>query len=213
VTRRILCSIGTGRHEQMLEITRPVLERYALRHAYDLELRTRASSLDRPPAWSKVVMIRELLEQYDTVVWIDADAIVVDLDSDVASHGRCPVDLVTHVIRGIRLPNAGVCVWRRSRAADVLLDQMWAQRELVEHRWWENAALLAVLGGDPDLGLVSTRSRWRAARTIGRLDPRWNSVPGVAEVADPGIVHLAGWPDDERIRVLSDLAARTLAGI
>lgn len=212
MTRRVLCSIGTGRHEQMLEITRPVFELYALRHDYDLDLRTHLSACDRPPSWSKVVAIRELFDRYDTVVWVDSDAIIVDLDADIAPRDRrFPVDLVTHVFDGIPLPNAGVGVWRRSRAAESLLERMWAQRELIEHRWWENAALLAVLGGDPDVGLVSPRARRRAARSIGRLDARWNSIPTVAEVADPAIVHLAGRPDDERIRVLDQLTTRTLA--
>lgn len=211
MTRRVLCSLGTGPHSELLDITRPVFERYALRHGYDLDLRTSAPVTGRPPAWTKLLLVRELLDRYDTVVWVDADAIIVDLDSDVAVRPRrYPVDMVTHVVDGIPLPNAGIAVWRRSRAAVTLLERMWAQRALIDHRWWENAALLAVLGGDPDVGLVSSRSRRRSARTIGRLDPRWNSVPVVAEVPDPGIVHLAGWRNEDRARALDEIASRVL---
>lgn len=217
--RRVVCTLGVGRHEELVEIGRPLLERYALRHGYDVVVRVGASPApDRPPAWGKVVVVRELLERYDTVVWIDADAIVVDPRDDIAvvragrpSRPARPLSLVHHVVGGVVVPNTGVLVAERSAGAVALLERMWHRTEWIDHRWWDNAALIDVVGGDGDVGLTTRAARWRAARRLGRLDLRWNSIPP-CRAARPAIVHLAGVSDEERRRVMPRLVERALEG-
>jgi hypothetical protein len=209
VIRRAICTFGIGPHVDLLAITVPPLRSYAVRHGYDLVVRTEVSGLTRPPSWAKVVLLRELLDTYDVVVWIDADAIVVDPTGDIAPGvPRRPMSLVSHVIDGVPVPNCGVMVLRRGPDALSLLGRMWRRVELIDHRWWENAALIAELGGDTERGLVDRRSRFTAARRLGRLDHRWNSIPS-CPASHPAIVHLAGVSHEERLRVLADLAGRS----
>ena len=80
---KALCSIGSGPHEPLLEISRPTFAAYAERHGYELITSTEADPR-RPPAWAKVPMLREALAAYDLVLWIDADAVIVDGTRDIA---------------------------------------------------------------------------------------------------------------------------------
>ena len=56
--RRAICTFGVGPHRELLEITRPTLEQYALRHGYDLVARTETHRLrGRPPSWGKIPLV------------------------------------------------------------------------------------------------------------------------------------------------------------
>jgi hypothetical protein len=213
---KALCSIGSGPHEALLEISRPTFEAYARRHGYELVTST-ASDGSRPPAWSKVPMVREALESFELVLWIDADAVIVDGSEDIAARlepGRS-LALVRHGER--RVPNTGVMLWRAGDVARSLLDAVWAAKRFTHHPWWENAALLDALGydlpGELDPGL-----RARLGRALGRrprplrearpspfdaavqfLPLEWNSV--YLDRADaPRIVHCVGVPVEQRAR-------------
>ena len=207
---RVLCTVAAGHHRDLWEIARPKTEEYAARHGYHLVAVTTIPELGgRPPAWAKVPLVRDLLTRHDTVVWIDADAIIVDPTDDIAADAtsRRPLHLVSHRIDGAVVPNLGVFVIHRSRQALRLLTAMWQRTELVHHRWWDNAALIDALGGDPDRGLVGRRQRLGARRWVGELPGRWNSLPE-APAPRPAIVHFAGTPHAERLAGMSELAAR-----
>lgn len=57
------------------------------------------------------------------------------------------------------------------------------------------------LGFGPDLADVADRAH------VGRLDPAWNSIPGVAVSDDPVIHHFAGLPHATRLKLLRSNAA------
>ncbi len=204
--RRVICTLGVGPHTELLDIVRPSLERYAVRHGYDLVTRTDVDGIGtRPPAWGKVALVRGLLERYDVVVWIDVDAVIVDPTDDIAAvRWPRPIHLVHHVIDGVVIPNAGVFVMRRCRSSLRLLERIWHDERWIDHRWWENAALIAAVGGDGDVGLTTRRSRLRARGVFGELDHRWNSIPP-CPAPQPAIVHLAGVSHSERVAQLRAL--------
>ena len=197
--RRVLCTQGHGDHASLLAVALPALERYADRHHFDLHIVRHRVAPERPAAWDKVALLRALVDDYETVGWIDADAIIVDGAPDIAA--ACDpsrsVHLVEHRIAQQRIPNSGVMVLTEPKAATRLLDRLWTKREYTHHRWWENAALLDLLGYSVTPPVYPVRpSRWR--RLIGRLDHAWNSIP-----ADPSprpyIRHFPGLPIGDRL--------------
>jgi hypothetical protein len=205
--RRVLCTLGVGAaHAELYRITRPTFERYAVMHDLDLVAQTEPVELrGRPAAWGKFVLVRALLERYDTVVWIDADAVIVDPRRDITAglSSRRPMHLVWHRIGHLLVPNTGVFVIRRGRAATRLLESVWACHEYIHHRWWENAALIAELGGDADFGLTELEASG-ARRRVGELDHRWNSTPP-CPARNPAIVHLAGVDHQDRCEQMTEL--------
>jgi hypothetical protein len=223
---KALCSIGSGPHEALLEISRPTFAAYAQRHGYE-PITSTESDPRRPPAWAKVPMLREAIESFDLVLWIDADAVIVDGSKDIADvlERQRELALVRHRYGDQRIPNTGVILLRSGGFARALLEHTWAAKRLIHHPWWENAALLDALGydlpGSLERGLrgrlhrLAARVRRRAPRPCAPARPspltagtqflpvEWNSVY-LDRAKAPRIVHCPGVPVEQRKR---DMAA------
>src|SRR4051794_18041233 len=80
---KVICAFATGRHRQLLAVGAPTFEAYAHRHGWDVVLSSEYLSGGRPQSWAKVPMMQRLLDRYNLVLCIDADAIIVDLDRSI----------------------------------------------------------------------------------------------------------------------------------
>jgi hypothetical protein len=220
---KALCSIGSGPHAELLAISEPTFRAYADRHGYRLLASTEGDARGRPPAWAKVPMLQEALKTFDLVLWIDADAVIVDPRADIASElsDDAQLALVEHRFQNQRVPNTGVMVLRAGGFCRSLLETVWDATEFVEHPWWDNAAFADALGyrlpGSLAPGLAGRFHRV-VRRRFGRelrpcapvrdsafmaqtqfLSNEWNSIyPDPAE--QPRIVHSLGTPVKQRIR-------------
>jgi hypothetical protein len=215
--RRVIASLATGRHRRLLALSAATFEAYARRWGWDLVLSTEELAPERPPSWSKIVLVRDLLERYETVLWLDADAVIVDLDRDIATVLNAGADL--YLVRhpqgrdeAATVPNLGVMLLRRSPFLRAFLAAVWASEELVEHNWWENAAAVALLGQslEPPYPLIRPNSRWRERAAF--IDLAWNSVPGYCESPAPAINHHGRADHDDfprRVDALLDDVLRT----
>src|SRR6476469_7149808 len=82
--RKVLCTIATGPHAELFALSGPSFAIYADRHGYDLAVRQELTDPDRAPSWNKLPFFLDLFEDYDLVVWVDADAAIVDSRFDIA---------------------------------------------------------------------------------------------------------------------------------
>jgi len=189
---KVLCSVGAGRQRSLLGLAARSFRPYARRHGYSLELRTDVVDPSRPPAWSKVALIRELLERHELVVWLDADTIVVRGDRDIAD--ELPADrfmgLVEHTVAGRANPNTGVMAIRSGEDAQRFFGEVWESTEFLNHRWWEQAAVMQLLGYDPESGESTGPSTWR--ERVQLLDKSWNSIRD-DPAPNPRIRHWPGY--------------------
>jgi len=213
--RRVICSLGRGAHSQLLAVSSPTLVAYARRWKWDLLLSSENLAPERPIPWSKVKLLQELVEQYDTIWWIDADALIVDTRRHILDELPAPRDLylVEHpqASEGAPVvPNFGVVLLRSTDYMRDFLQRMWDMEEFIDHNWWENAALVVMLGHsvDPPYERVTeTADR----EHVGFLDVAWNSVPDQAESPAPVIRHHARGADipfDSRLAdMVADLSA------
>ena len=186
--RRAICSLATGSYRSLLGRSALSFERYAERWGWDLILSTESLAAGRPAPWSKVPLLRSLLGHYDWVLWLDADVVVTDLDADISSEIREGKDLylVEHPWLGQYTANSGVMLLRSNEWSRSFLDAVWAKAEFTDHPWWENAAVLELLG----YGLAPARlvrpTPWLSRTQI--MDRRWNSIE-LAPVERPAFVH------------------------
>jgi len=212
VSRRALVSIGSGPQQRLLAIARRSFAPYAKRHGYDLILRHDSPADGRPAPWGKVVLLRELAPRYDTLVWLDADLVIVDGRRDIAlelDDGK-DVALVEHSYDDARMPNSGVMVLRGGKPAVSFLDAVWELDQFTDHRWWENAAICSLLGYDLDPPRPAAPTPWREATTF--LDPRWNSIRN-APAKRPYIRHYPGYSLKTRAAfMIRDLAVSAARG-
>jgi len=231
VTRKALCSLGLGPHAELLAVSRPTFAAYAARHGYELVIPKRLE-VERPPAWAKVKLLRRLLDDYDVLVWLDADAVIVEGSADIAQAlgADREIGLVGHRRDDQLVPNSGVMVLRAGAVARALLEQMWSARHLIDHPWWENAALCEALGYSLP-GSLADGVRGRFYRVLWRLSGRelrpfrqarespfmartqflsneWNSIHG-DPAEHPRIVHFLGSPLQERLASMKEAVATT----
>jgi hypothetical protein len=212
--RRVLCSLGVGPYVDLLAISSITYEAYAALHGYDLRLATDLLAPERPPAWSKIALVRQLLERYDEVLWVDADAIFLDISKDIAELVRPDKDLylVEHVYEqdeSWRSANTGVFLVRSTRWARRFLDRVWAAEQYIDHAWWENAAVLDLLGYElpPDLTPPRKLRQTEFDAHVELIGLEWNSTAGASLADRPRIRHHGRASDmsDLRRRLLEDL--------
>lgn len=200
--RKVLCSIGVGWHAELLAISSQTFRYFARQHGYDLCLRGDHCARERPVAWSKVLLIHRLLESYDVVLWIDADAAVTDASHDISDllGSRDLMALVAHSAPGHPdpMPNTGVWLLRQHWRTRRFLRSVWASTHYIDHDWWENAAVAELLGYDlqPRVRLARRTAIYRRTRF---LPAEWNSIPLLPSPA-PRIRHFPR-PDSPSARI------------
>ncbi len=77
---RAICSLATGPYIELLDIAGRSFRDYARTWGWDLVVSTEDLSDGRPAPWAKIRLVSSLLEEYEWVLWIDADAAFVDLE-------------------------------------------------------------------------------------------------------------------------------------
>ena len=210
--RKVLCSMGVGSFGEILDVSGATFEIYARRHGYDLDVRRELIDPSRTAAWNKIPLFLDLLTRYDLVLWVDADAAIVDPTDDIADAlgHRDLMALVAHEYDDQIIPNCGVWVLRPHRAVRRFLERIWMHTEYLDHQWWENAALLVELGYriEPRVE-IARRSRMR--QRVRLLDGSWNSI-GEDRAANPRINHYPGRSREHRLEHLNlDLQAARAA--
>jgi hypothetical protein len=189
---RAIASLGAGPQERLLRLASRSFVPYARRHGYDLHVYRDQVERSRPAPWSKILILRELVQRYDVVVWLDADTVIVDRRYDIADELRedAFLYLVEHTVRGEVRPNTGVMLLRGGDEALAFLDAVWALDRYVNHRWWENAAVSELLGYSDDPAGRLAVTPWRARTCF--IGAEWNWIVD-APVRAARIRHFPGF--------------------
>jgi len=194
--KKALCTFGMGPMAELLDISLPTFAWYAQTHGYDLFVPSgdQFSTMNRPPSWGKVPLIVSLFSAgYDTVLWLDADVVILDYGRDIADDlpADAPMGLVVHHTEDGAVPNCGV--WIARKESEELLLSLWPLTGFRRSSgWWEQAALIAALGGDPDATTVEVP----AGRAWAQLPYEWNPHRRDARgFADCRFFHATCFPD------------------
>jgi hypothetical protein len=207
---RAICSLAVGSYLDLLPVSGASFLEYGRRWGWDVVLSAEDLADGRADPWGKVRLVRELLDDYEFVLWLDADAIFVDARADVAEEvvEGCDLYLVEHRWGDppSAMPNAGVMLFRSTPWSRSFLERMWACEHRAFHAWSDNAALVELLGYELEpVQLVRPTADLERVRF---LPLAWNSI-SVSESARPFVKHYAGQglPVAElREHLLDDLA-------
>ena len=195
---KALLTFATGPHRELLSLAQPSFEYYAAAQGYDLLVATRCELPEkRSPHWAKVRLLLEQLGSYDTVVWLDADTMIVDFTRDIAA------DLPADDFQGLVLeqnqwrwnPNTGVWVVRSDPRSEAFLTEVWERGPLDRYLWPEQGAVMQALGWQLTpfpRGVKLVHPSHHLAET-GWLPPEWNWLvePG-DDRWQPRVKHWAG---------------------
>jgi hypothetical protein len=218
---KALATIGSGALGPVLDQSLRTFRRFGARHGYDVVVGAGTEAGGRAPAWAKIPLIRRLLDVYAVVLWVDADAIILDDSVDpltVVAPGSYQA-LVKHRWMGQEQPCTGVWLLRSTDRAKALLDALWADDRYAHEHPWEQAALMALLGYESIApGIPGRPTCWTQGTQW--LDGEWDEIPILTPGRELGpcrIRHYAANPNAvRRNQMRSDLhqiAAREGSGI
>lgn len=163
MTKKALTSFAYGNDfVDLLQISLPTFYEYANYHNYDLIIPSYHSvvswcfeygwDINRPISWLKIPIIKKLLNNYDIVQWIDADIIIHKIDLDITKdfiNSKHIHALIEHQVFNEGLvPNAGV--WSLKRDANKFLEAIWNEKEFINHKWWEQGAMIKLINDNQE---------------------------------------------------------------
>jgi len=151
-----LATLYTAEIARMAELTNPSKRAYCERWGYDFACFEGTLDPERPPAWSKVLFVRSLLDRYDWVFWLDADALV--MNPDVALEGLLDPRYSLILVKqpgpdpfGNLHLNTGSFFVRSDDWSRGFLDDLYRQSEFIEHPCWEQEAFMHLYRERPDV--------------------------------------------------------------
>jgi hypothetical protein len=125
-------------------------DRYAKKHGYRYFQPAQVDSEGRPPSWGKVVVLKALMKEHpdiDYFFWLDADALItnphIKLDPICTKLEKSKRHMLVSVDGGGNM-NLGVFLMKRTDTTVAILDLLWKQENLINHCWWEGAAIFQI---------------------------------------------------------------------
>jgi hypothetical protein len=190
VNKAVLLQIGVGeKWAALLDASRERHSAYCRQHGFDYVAITK-SDYQTTPMWSRYFHISRLLADYAFVVYMDADALIVDPAADL----RDALSVTQIGMRWGQAPggepwhfNAGVMYVKRYSAVLDLFDEMLALAprgaNLTDDAapWW-----LAPTSEQRVLNALLSVPHWSVL--VERIEYRWNSVVGIDNIANPVVV-------------------------
>jgi hypothetical protein len=172
-----IVTLALGQHAAYVPLIEPGLREYGRRFKYDVIIHTTSADESRPPAWSKVKILLDALATHHEVIWIDSDALLVDLTRDLRKDIARKTDFAwtVHHFDGDDQPNSGLVFVRNTPRVIALLNAAYEQEDLIEHPWWEQAAFIRLLGYSSAI-VDEGQTREPMDINVQRLDPSWNSI-------------------------------------
>ena len=206
VNRKVLVTLAAGKYLQLLDMSRITFIDYAKKWDYDFVEVKESWDESRPYAWTKLLAIRDLLDKYDFVFYVDSDALILRDDIDVATIAHTDFAWPVGPVNGRICPNAGIMAIRSSESSKKLFDLAYCQNDLIYNGWWEQAALMRILQYEDPRDHERHWSEFNLDKLqigITELDSSWNST--IQEFAsDPIIRHFAGDPFPLKLLLMAE---------
>lgn len=159
--KKVIVSFAHGaEYEEMLKIAYPTFYKYCIKYQHDLVIPSYEGvkvicknfgwDYSRPISWLKVPIIKNLLYDFDYVLWIDCDVIITNKAPDIFKYTDKLVSQMFVIHRDLHegfVPNCGV--WLVSNNNIEFLDQIWNQSQYINHHWWEQMAVIDLMNWKP----------------------------------------------------------------
>lgn len=189
---KALVTFGTGKSAELLEIALPSFKRFAKTHGYALKVYEPNQHEFWPWPWLKVACIQDALRTYDEALWVDSDIVITDPSRDIPIGEKAWQALAVHHTQDGEVPNTGVWLCRKAMV-DILVS-MWRMQDYRHHPWWEQGALMELLGYDSWRRPTLFHGPTDLYQHTTFLSTEWNSHPW-DEARAPRFRHATMRPD------------------
>jgi hypothetical protein len=191
-----LCTLSIGdQYKSIVKYSNKIKMDYCKRYLYDYRDDEDEGIVDksRPLAWSKVNLISRCLEEgYEYVVWMDADAYIMNPDvrlENIIVNFSKDKDMLM-CIDTVDTLNSGVLFIKNTEWSKAFFKHLYTMTDFINHSNWEQGALI-------DMYKNNTMDTKNHILVLPKTQQRlFNSYYGMYKQGD-FIVHLAGcWRDD-----------------
>lgn len=216
-SRALVTAAGPQVRPLLNDLALPGFARYAARWDWQLLVEDLPEA-DAAPHVSKLRLLRQALEVFELVLWLDPETLLLRDDEDVAQHlhpDHFQALGLEHVPAEHRInPTTGVWLLRCCPGALGFLDAVEAAGPQ-PGPWTDQGSVLAALGWDRG----DEHYRWARPGTGGPhlsgtswLPQSWNQpygehlqAQGTARVPDPHALHFRGMTPPERYRAMAQV--------
>jgi mannan polymerase II complex MNN10 subunit len=191
-----LVTLAHGEHcERLAQLVNPAKQAYCRRHGYDFVHFDELLDPARPPAWSKILAVLDVLPRYDWVCWHDADTLIWNRDAGLQQFvSELDDELLLFQDDPVGL-NSGVFFARNSAATFEFFARVYDQTQYTDHFLWEQIAIQHLL----ETSCRSLPHRRMAVALPPQLQCIYNfhSPPWTAP-----FLHMAGLRSPERVELV-----------
>jgi hypothetical protein len=137
-----LVTLGDGDHcRRLAELVNPAKKAYCQRFGYDFIEFDQTLDSRRPPAWSKLLAILDVLPNYDWVVWHDSDTLIWNDGVGLQRFLPESQDEVFVIQGDVNGLNTGVFFAKNAPDAYRFLAKSYDQTQFDQHCLWEQIAM------------------------------------------------------------------------
>jgi len=190
-----ICSLALGaEYQQNIGLCTQTQEEYAQFHGYTRITDESVYDSSRPFSWSKILLIKKYLSEYDYLLWMDADVMVTNINFKLDSYVMEPEKFM---MIGIELNdiNAGVFLIRNCDRSFEFLDKVWTCSQYIQDPWCEQAAMIHLLPQFTDMQIISRED----SHTFNSYDP--STEPVFPWTSGDFAIHFTGKRDDELLQL------------
>jgi mannan polymerase II complex MNN10 subunit len=167
-----LVTLYTENIRRLAELTTPGKQAYCKKWGYDFVCREGVIDPERPPAWSKILLLRQLLNKYEWLFWLDADAMIMNpeipLDRFIDDrYSMIVAKLESSDLFGDLHLNTGSFFIRSDDHARQMLDTIYQQSQYITHPCWEQKAFIE---------LFVDQDRFRQRVKVSLVPTRFNAI-------------------------------------
>lgn len=184
---------GNGSYVPMMELTKERNEAYCLKHGFDYVYKIGVEGLALTDVykgcWTKVELIRDALKQgYEYVVWLDPDALIYDLDTNLRDAFINGIGACWMRIPQLDHWNVGVLYVKNTPESVKFVDE-WLAEYPGDKQWLEQGVFnrLAV-----------------KSKTVQTISDRWNATLNYSLVPDAVVLGYHGNGNSEnRLKMMA----------
>lgn len=216
-SRALVTAAGPLMRPVLNDLSLPTFARYASRWEWQLLVEDLVTDVGGSAEWDRLRLIRQALEVYELVLWLDAETLLLRDDEDIASHlhpDHFQALGLEHVPSEHRInPTTGVWLLRSCPEAFAFLEAVDAAGQQAGP-WAVQGAVLAALGWDRgDERYHWSRPGQGNAHLAGTswLPQSWNQqlvdqqAEGRPRVPDPHVLHVHGMSPADRYRSMAQV--------
>lgn len=138
-----ICTLAIGNeYKKVVEPSQNTKRLYCEMHGYDYIDDESVYDNTRPIPWSKILLIQKYLANYDYIVWIDADAMIMDNTQKLEDKILLMEGKDIMCIEHFNDINTGVLFVKNTEYSHAFMSRLYSKKEFINFPNWEQDAFI-----------------------------------------------------------------------